>query len=144
MLESDDISGPCVRVAIGFGPTQNVIALLARGPLYRFYTKFLGRAIVRARVGLSYDSLRLRPRSAVCNIPHSRDRSLKRVLVVAPPTTTTTTTHNHNNNTPPHTSWQHTASLTTQPTWHHKAPPPPIHNGVHTTIHDGAHSHQNW
>ena len=63
MLESDDIHRSlCLRVAIGSGPTPNLVAFRALRCDKSFVDDFdMERGIVSTRVGLSYDLLRLSP-----------------------------------------------------------------------------------
>ena len=68
MLESDDTPRSlCLRVAIGFGPTPQRNRHLGTEIDKSSVDDFaMERGIVRARVGLSYDPLRLSPCSLIC------------------------------------------------------------------------------
>ena len=105
MLESDDIHRSlCLRVAIGSGPTPNLVAFRALRCDKSFVDDFdMERGIVSTRVGLSYDLLRLSPCSGDLYTANCAGVSRNRNSL-APPihqptnhqTTTATTTHKHN------------------------------------------------
>lgn len=124
MLESDDtIAQRVFRVAIGFGRTPSVFAFTGTTSNKSSVDDFaMELGIVRARVGLSYDPLRLSPSSGDLWIPPQISRNDAGLLLSSslrtrhvPPTQLLTNPTNPSKNTSNTVTTSHTPSCMDQP-----------------------------